>query len=125
MIDLISEQSKSAMTIAMASMPIASGSSTTSLASLGATAAIVASPDLADAVWQEFGRFRIRKPLTTISSTPSIKMTKILTRLRGGKVQKPQNGRNLTDKNSNTSSVSRGKSVAFMALAMACHYLGK
>lgn len=88
-----------------------------------AAAAAVAAPCLAEAVWK-CEEFRIRKAVPSLPSPLTAKTAKILSTLRGGgstAVVKKAPGGGKVD----NSLATRGKAVAFMALAMACHYLGK
>lgn len=124
MIESILSDSGTVANMAIATISSANGSST-----IAATAvAVVAAPALAEVVWGEFGKFRIRKVSPSIISPFTGKTANILTVLRGGGtaaiVKKAPNGEIATDTNGNNSLATRGKSVAFMALAMACHYLG-
>eukprot|EP00535_Pseudo-nitzschia_heimii_P005307 CAMPEP_0197179844 /NCGR_PEP_ID=MMETSP1423-20130617/4660_1 /TAXON_ID=476441 /ORGANISM="Pseudo-nitzschia heimii, Strain UNC1101" /LENGTH=558 /DNA_ID=CAMNT_0042629817 /DNA_START=137 /DNA_END=1813 /DNA_ORIENTATION=+ len=93
-----------------------------------AAAVVVTTPCLAESLWQEFEKFTIQRASSTIPSPLSKVAKKTVFALRGGGstavVKKALNVKTLGNKNDNTNLEKRGKSVAFMALAMACHYLG-
>jgi hypothetical protein len=141
------------VTDAVTSMEIRTTMSTATTVLVAAVA-----PTLAELVWNEINRSRIRKAAAPSSTTISLSNTmNSLRTLRGGggigsvdskrktktgykqknrtiepkKKQQPQNSPiNDDDNNNNTHNhnkdlATRGKSVAFMALGMALHYLGK
>jgi len=128
MIESVLVDTVTATNMAIATISSVNESSTTTITAAAAAAATIAAPCLVQAVWQEFGKFRIRKAVPSIPSPLTTKTANTLTVLRGGGttaiVKEAPYGDEVADLNSNNSLATRGKSVAFMALAMACHYLG-
>ena len=118
--------------MAIATMSAVNGGSATT-AAVTAAAAAIAAPVLAEKVWRECGKFRIRKAVPSIPSPLTAKTANLLTALRGGGgegsttaiAKKAPNGGKVADSDGKTLLAARSKSVAFMALAMACHYLGE
>lgn len=116
-----------ATSMAVATISASNEISTITIAATAAAAA-VAAPCLAEAAWK-CGQFRIRKAVPSISSTLTTKTAKMISTLRGGGstavVKKAPDGGKVAATKVDNSLATRGKAVAFMALAMACHYLGK
>lgn len=119
--------------MAIATMSAVHGGSATT-AAVTAAAAAIGAPVLAETVWRECRKFRIRKAVPSIPSPLTAKTANLLTALRGGGggegsttaiVKKAPDGRKVTDSDGKILLAARSKSVAFMALAMACHYLGE
>ena len=117
-----------AASMAVATMSASSGSSATTIAATAAAAAAVAAPCLAEAVWNCRG-FRIRRAVSSVPSPLTPKTATMISKLRGGAsaagVKKMPSGGDIAASKGDKSLATRGKAVAFMALAMACHYLGK
>ncbi len=115
----------SAASMAIETVSSSNGSSVTPMA---AAAAAAAAPCLAEAVWREYGECRKRRAVPSLPSHLNAKTTKILASLRGGGssavVQNTRGGGKGAATNVDNSLATRGKAVAFMAVAMACHYLG-
>lgn len=114
---------------AIAATSTANWSSLPTITSAAAATATIATPVLTKSAWQKFEKFRIRRADSSkIASHLTIATTKTLGALRGGDstqtISKVSCGKNLRSKIGNNTLAMRGKSVAFMALAMACHYLG-
>ena len=118
---------------AIATISTVAGSATTTATAAvvvaAAAAATAVAPGLAEAAWREIvGRSRIRKAVPSITSLTT-KTAKSLTLLRGGAAtgiaKKASTGNKAIESKGNNDFATRGKSVAFMALGMACHYLGK
>mmetsp|Transcript_17988 Transcript_17988/g.39227 ORF Transcript_17988/g.39227 Transcript_17988/m.39227 type:complete len:571 (-) Transcript_17988:160-1872(-) len=121
---------------AIAAISTATGSSNTATTSIVAAAAAAlaatatngfAEEALADTV----GKFRKRKVVPSIASSVTSKTANALALLRGGGgggargiTKKASSVNKVVDSNIDNGPVTRGKSVAFMAVAMACHYLG-
>ena len=129
MIESVLADAGSATSMAVAIISTSNGGSTAPLSAAAAAAAAVAAPCLAGAFWRECGEFRIRKAVPAISSPLTSKTAKILTVLRGGgstvlSKKAPAEGK-VTESKGDKSLATRGKAVAFMAVAMACHYLGE
>lgn len=116
-----------AASMAVAAMSASSGSSATTIAATAAAAAVVA-PCFAEAVWNCKG-FRIRRAVPSVPSPLTRNTATMITELRGGAstavVKKVPSGGDIATSKGDKSLARRGKAVAFMALAMACHYLGK
>lgn len=116
----------SAASMAIETISSSNGSSAAPMAA--AAAAAVAAPCLAEAVWREYGECRKRRAVPSLPSHLNAKTTKILASLRGGGssevVQNSRGGGKAAATNVDNSLATRGKAVAFMAVAMACHYLG-
>lgn len=128
MIETVLADASSAASMAIETVSSSNGSSATPMAAAAAAAA-VAAPCLADAVWREFGECRKRRAVPSFPSQLNPKTKKILTSLRGGGstavIQKTRGGGKVAEPNVDKSLATRGKAVACMAVAMACHYLGK
>ena len=116
----------SAASMAIETVSSSNGSSATPM--MAAAAAAVAAPCLADAVWREYGECRKRRAVPSLPSHLNAKTTRILASLRGGGssavVQNTRGGGKVAESSGDKSLATRGKAVAFMAVAMACHYLG-
>lgn len=119
---------------AIAAISTATGSSNTATTSIvAATAAALAATathGFAEEVLAEIGgKFRKRKVVPSIASSLTSKTANTLALLRGGGAtgitKKAPSVNKVVNSNIDNGPVTRGKSVAFMALAMACHYLGK
>mmetsp|Transcript_8339 Transcript_8339/g.20593 ORF Transcript_8339/g.20593 Transcript_8339/m.20593 type:complete len:565 (+) Transcript_8339:156-1850(+) len=118
---------------AIAAISAGAGSSTTPttavLAAAAAAFAATATPAFAE---EAFGgivrRFHKRKVVPSISSSLTSKTAKTLAVLRGGGstsiANKASTANKAAESKIDNGPLTRGKSVAFMALAMACHYLG-
>lgn len=128
MIESILGDTGTATTVVIATISTANENSTNIPNAAAAAAATLAAHGLAQAVWREVGGFRIRKAVPSMPTTLTAKTTKILAVLRGGGTttitKEVPKGNKPTNSNDNNALGTRGKSVAFMALAMACHYLG-
>jgi len=129
MIESILGDTGTATTVVIATISTANENSTNIPNAAAAAAATLAAHGLAQAVWREVGGFRIRKAVPSMPTTLTAKTTKILAVLRGGGTttitKEVPKGNKPTNSNDNNALGTRGKSVAFMALAMACHYLGE
>lgn len=118
-------------TAAMAAMSTATGSSTSTVvaAAAGAAMAMVVTPSLAETAWREIaGGSRVGKGRPSMALSVTTKTANTLAILRGGGLRASSTiaskVKNAKDSKGDNSLATRGKSVAFMALAMACHYLG-
>ncbi len=126
MIETVLADASSAASMAIETVSSSNGNSVTPM--VAAAAAAVAGPCLAEAAWREFGECRKRRAVPSFPSRLNPKTKKILASLRGGDsaavIQKARGGGKVAESNGDKSLATRGKAVAFMAVAMACHYLG-